>query len=258
MKVARENVPNFLNNYFVNVGAVTNPPDINLVEGPTMKKFLFDDITLGEVSKLIKEIDTTKDSCIEGVSSEILKHALQRIPDKIQILFERSLKYGIFPRKWAMGFVNILPKSGDLTHVGNWRPITQTCIPANILEKIVQTRLLKGLLEKGYIDDEQYDFVPNRSTQLAVMELTNDLYHAMNRNLITGVLFLDVRKAFDSLNHEILKDKLRNIGLGRSILLWFDSYLNRKQILHYNGVSSDELTVISGIPQGSQLSSFSI
>ena len=164
MKVVRENVPNFLNNYFVNVGAVTNPPDINLVEGPTMKTFLFDDITLEEVSKLIKEIDTTKDSGIEGVSSEILKHALQRIPDKIQILFERSLKYGIFPRKWAMGFVNILPKSGDLTRVGNWRPITQTCIPANILEKIVQTRLLKGLLEKGYIDDEQYGFVPNRST----------------------------------------------------------------------------------------------
>ena len=156
MKVERENVPNFLNNYFVKVGSVTNPPDINLVEGPTMKKFPFVDITLDEVSKLIKEIDTTKDSCIEGVSSEILKHAFQQIPDKIQILFERSLKYGIFPRKWAMGFVNILPKSGDLSHVGNWRPITQTCIPAKLLEKIVQTCLLKGLLEKGYINDEQY------------------------------------------------------------------------------------------------------
>ena len=85
------------------------------------------------------------------------------------------------------------------------------------------------------------------------MELTNDLYHAMNCNLLTGILFLDVRKAFDSLKHEILKDKLRNIGLGRSIVLWFDSYLNRKQILRFNGVPSDELTVISGIPQGSIL-----
>ena len=75
----------------------------------------------------------------------------------------------------------------------------------------------------------------------------------MNCNLITGLLFLDVRKAFDSLNHMILKDKLRKIGLERSILLWFDSYLNRKQILHYNGQSSNELTVLSGIPQGSIL-----
>ena len=96
-------------------------------------------------------------------------------------------------------------------------------------------------------------FVPERSTQLAVMELTNDLYHAMNCNMLTGVLFLDVRKAFDSLNHDILKDKLRNIGLGRSILQWFDSYLTRKQILRYNGRDSDDLTVLSGIPQGSIL-----
>ena len=148
------------------------------------------------------------------------------------ILFNRSLRCGVFPRKWAMGFVNILPKSGDLLKAGNWRPITQTCIPANILEKIVQKRLIKVLLENNYINGEQYGFIPERLTQLTVMEL---------------------RKAFDSLNHRILKDKLRSIGLGRSILLWFDSYLTQKQILRYNGQYSNELTVLSGIPQGSIL-----
>ena len=70
----------------------------------------------------------------------------------------------------------------------------------------------------------------------------------MNCNLITGLLLLDVRKAFDSLNHKILISKLKSIGLENNIINWFNSYLDRKQILRYKGVSSDELNVISGIP----------
>ena len=117
-----------------------------------------------------------------------------KIPIKIQMLFQRSLNSGVFPRKWAIGHVNILPKSGDLSNLGNWRPITQTCIPAKLLEKTVQSRLMKILMQYGQIDENQYGFVPNRSTQLAVMETVCDFYHALNSNLITGVLFLDVRK----------------------------------------------------------------
>ena len=70
---------------------------------------------------------------------------------------------------------------------------------------------------------------------------------------MSGLLFLDVRKAFDSLNHKILLEKIKNLGVENSIVRWFASYLNRTQILKYNGCTSDELTVISGIPQGSIL-----
>ena len=88
---------------------------------------------------------------------------------------------------------------------------------------------------------------------MAVLEIVCDLYQSLNHNLITGLLFLDVRKAFDSLNHKILLSKLENIGLEKNIVNWFNSYLDRKQTLRYQGISSDELTVISGIPQGSIL-----
>ena len=144
--------------------------------------------------------------------------------------------------------MNILPKSGNLSNPGNWRPITKTCITAKLLEKTIQTRLIKILLQHGHIDENQYGFVPERSTQLAVMETVCELYHAMNCNLITGLLLLDVRKAFDSLNHKILISKLKSIGLENNIINWFNSYLDRKQILRYKGVSSDELNVISGTP----------
>ena len=90
-------------------------------------------------------------------------------------------------RKLAVGYVNILPKSGNLSNPGNWRPVTQTCIPAKLLEKTVQSRLMKILLNQNHIDENQDGFVPNRSTQLAVMETVCDLYHTMNSNLINGI-----------------------------------------------------------------------
>ena len=111
---------------------------------------------------------------------------------------------------------------------------------------------MKILLNQNHIDENQDGFVPNRSTQLAVMETVCDLYHAMNSNLITGIVFLDVRKAFDSLKHKVLLllSKLKKLGLEINIVDWFSSYLDRKQTLRYQGISSNELNVISGIPQG--------
>ena len=129
-----------------------------------------------------------------------------------------------FQKKWANGFVNILPKSGDLTNPGNWRPITQTCIPSKMLEKIVHTRLMTILTENNTLSENQYGFRKGKSTQNATFDLTTDFYHNMNSNLVTGILFLDVRKAFDSLNHRILLQKLGKLGLNRIMLNWFSSY----------------------------------
>ena len=214
---------------------------------------MFDDVQLPEVQSLIRGIDITKDSCIEGVSSYVLKCALTTVPNKLQRLFSLSLNTGVFPRKWAHGYINILPKSGDLSNPGNWRPITQTCIPAKLKEKVVHKRLMTILTDNNILDDSQYGFRCGRSTQHAIFDLTTDLYHNMNCNLLTGLLFLDVRKAFDSLNHDILMSKLQSFSICRIMLCWFLSYLNRYQTIRFNGRSSNRLKVLSGIPQGSIL-----
>ena len=151
----------------------------------------------------------SKDSCITGITTQVLKDAFANIPDKLLKLFALSLSLGIFPRKCAIGYVNILPKSGDLKNPSNWRPITQTCVPAKIMEKIVHKRFVAHLLEYNLLDDAQYGFLPGKSTQTAVFDMVTDMYDSINRNCFTGVLFLDVWKAFDSLDHNIL---LNNIG----------------------------------------------
>ena len=106
--VACENVPDFLNDYFVHIGNNDVQPMRYNVQ-MDLPVHNFEPITLREIVNLIKEIDITKDSCIDGISAEIIKHAFLRIPEKLQILFQRSINTGNFPRKWAVRYVNILP-----------------------------------------------------------------------------------------------------------------------------------------------------
>ena len=240
--------------FFVEVGSrIHNDTPFVLNNNDHPNVHMFDDVQLPEEQSLIRGIDITKDSCIEGVSSYVLKCALTTVPSKLQRLFSLSLNTGVFPRKWAHGYINILPKSGDLSNPGNWRPITQTCIPAKLKEKVVHKRLMTILTDNNILDDSQYGFRCGRSTQHAIFDLTTDSYHNMNCNLLTGLLFLDVRKAFDSLNHDILMFKLQSLGICRIMLSWFLSYLNRYQTIRFNGRSSNQLKVLSGIPQGSIL-----
>ena len=82
---------------------------------------------------------------MDGISSKILKLTFGKLVKAMCYLFNMSLHWGIFPRKWAIGYINILPKGGDKTDPSNWRPITQTCVPAKILEKNVQVRFLRHL-----------------------------------------------------------------------------------------------------------------
>ena len=101
-------------------------------------------------------------------------------------------KKGIFRRKSAIGFINILPKGGDKTDPSNWRPITQTCVPAKLLEKNVQDRLLWHFDNNNILCEYQFGFRKGRSTQQAIFELLKNVHLALNDGGMTGLLFLDI------------------------------------------------------------------
>ena len=121
------------------------------------------------------------------------------------------------------------------------------------MEKLIHKRFLNYLLENNLISEQQYGFLPNRSTQMAVFDMITDIYEFLNRNYLTGILFLDVRKAFDSLDHDILLNNIGKLGFGDNIFSWFESYLDRVQIIRHAGNESAKLKTITGIPQGSIL-----
>ena len=253
-KIPLAETSDFLNDFFANVGNRKYQKQGNfedaIFEGD---KFDIKKVGVQEVKKLVLGIDEAKDSCIDGISSKILKIAFVKITNAICHLFNMSLSLGIFPRKWAIGYINILPKGGDQSDPSNWRPITQTCIPAKIFEKIVQYRFMAHLNDNNILSNSQYGFRKNRSTQQAIFELHKDLNLHLNNNEIIGLLFLDISKAFDSLDHETLLGKLGNIGLSNNSLKWFRSYLDRRQIVRYNGQISQACIFKNGIPQGSCL-----
>ena len=252
--VRQEDICDFLNNYYINIGssyvvqATPRPEWQAQNEG-----YIFEAVPLKEVLTLVKDIDVYKDSCIYGISSAILKDSFTTIPSQLQHLFNKSLELSVFPREWAKGYINILPKGGNLKDPSNWRPITQTLLPAKMLEKIIQTRFFRILYDTNVLSRAQHGFIPGRSTQLAIFDILKDRFDAKNSKQHTGLLFLDVRKAFDSLDHNILLSKIKALGASGKMLQWFDSYLDRTQCVRHNGSTSAEQKFKCGIPQGSCL-----
>ena len=102
-------------------------------------------------------------------------------------------------------------------------PITQTSNFGKLLEKIVHARLLKYLLEQNILSDYQFGFLPGRSTQLAIFELTKQIYSSLNNKKLFGSVCLDISKAFDCIDHVILFRKMKLYGLSGSVVLWFQS-----------------------------------
>ena len=115
-------------------------------------------------------------------------------------------------------------------------------------------RLIKFIDKNRILTPHQYGFRENRSTELAIIELTNRLTNAIDKGEFTIDIFLDWSKAFDTINHKILIQKLEHYGIRGVTKLWFQDYLtNRKQIVKNNQVRSKEMLIKNGVPQGSIL-----
>ena len=134
----------------------------------------------------------------------------------------------------------------------NYRPISVLTCFSKLLEKL--KRLVKYIEKHKILTQRQYGFRENKSTEFAIIELTNKITKAIDRGEYTIGIFLDLSKAFDTINHNILAQKLDHYGVRGISNLWFQNYLTtRKQIVKYNQNRSDEMVIESGVPQGSIL-----
>ena len=115
-------------------------------------------------------------------------------------------------------------------------------------------RVIKYLDKNNILFQSQYGFRKKHSTNLATIELMTKILQAKENGEYTVGVFLDLAKAFDTVNHEILLRKLENYGIRGIVLEWFTNYLtNRKQIVKYKFEKSERLTIKCGVPQGSVL-----
>ena len=185
------------------------------------------------------------------------KDAGDTISESLANIFNLSLQSGIFPDDWKLARITPIYKDGSKTECGNYRPISVISIVAKVFEKLVCNQLRSFMKENNIIIDEQSGFRPYHSTETILLDSTNEWLYNMDKGLINGVLFLDLKKAFDTVNHKILLTKLEMYGIRGCSLEWFRSYfMNRRQVCAINGKLSDEKQINCGVPQGSNLGPF--
>ena len=152
-----------------------------------------------------------------------------------------------------MSTVKLIPKVGDLSNPGNWRPISLTNIFSKLLEKLVHSQLLKYVLDNNMISQCQFGFLPGKSTHEAIFKTVKNVYSSINNKKLMGMLLLDIAKAFNCVDHELLYTKMSRAGFSPVVVQWFRSYLHHTQCVRIQDKVSDTITVDTGIAQGTVL-----
>ena len=195
-----------------------------------------------------------KSSGIDEISSRLCKDAFLDLEQQLVHLFNCSLVSGTFPHKWKIAKIIPLFKGGDRECVNNYRPVSLLPLPGKMLEQIVHKKVVNFWEENVMLSNDQAGFRKNHSTVSTIADLTDDLFHQINMGNTTLATFVDLRKAFDSVNTKILIEKLHHAGLRGNVLKWCINYLsNRSQCTFVNNVKSTFLLVTCGVPQGSVL-----
>jgi hypothetical protein len=252
-------IANFFNNFFTNIGPVLDKKIPTTTTDPTsfIKKGCNANIFLSPCTK--EEIDKITDNlknCATGwdhLPSSVLKANKTLFSPLLTHVINLSLSQGIFPTELKIG--NIIPilKSGSLCEVTNYRPISLLTTISKIFERVFCNILLSFLHKHKISYDLQFGFRESHSTYLAMLSLMEKLIEIEKGEHTIGI-FLDFSKAFDTVNHKILLDKLHSYGIRGVANTWVQSYLtNRKQFTTYNGVNSSTSIIKCGVPQGSIL-----
>ena len=250
-------VPDFINNYFSTIGStLAENLSKNWVYNGIQSDNVIQNITtdIVEVAKLVNDIDVNKSSAIDYISSRVIKDIFSNFPEIVVKIFNTSLRTGLVPESWKSATVIPLKKEGNSPDVNNLRPISLLPIQWKLLDKIVHTRLMSHFDDNNLLDIKQGGFRQNHSTIDTTVKFTEDLYKNINQGLTTVAAFIDFRKAFDTVNHTILVNKLEYLGIKGDLLSWIRNYLtDRKQCVVANNCTSSNAKVTRGVPQGSVL-----
>lgn len=189
-----------------------------------------------------------------GLTNFILKKTAKTISYPLSYIFNLSISQGVFPDCFKKCVVVPIFKSGDLSNCSNYRPIALSLSISKIFEKCMKRRILQFLYKKEFFSENQFGFLPNRSTNDALFLFNKFLHENLDSNNKTLGIFLDIKKAFDSVNHDILLNKLFQAGFRGNIYNLMQSYLsNRTQLVKINNIYSNQLQITHGVPQGTVL-----
>ena len=190
--------------------------------------------------------DELPTSIMKSVSEEYIK--------PLTYLINKTISQGHFPEELKLARVIPIYKGENDQLIQNYRPISVLPFFSKIFEKIIFNHVINFLNDNNVLYDYQFGFRKQHSTSHAIITLVERVEKALDTGKVVVGVFLDLKKAFDTVNHTILLHKLEKYGIQGIVLKWFSSYLScRRQYVQYDGCKSDVKQITHGVPQGSIL-----
>ena len=258
----KQEIAQEFNHFFANIGEeladkIQGPPNRSFKDFLKQNiecKFNFQPITSNDVLISISKLPSKTSSGYDNLSNKVLKHIKNLVCEPLALIINQSFKTGIFPDKLKLAKVFPAFKKEEDFIFTNYRPISLLSVFSKVFEKIAYVQFFKYLSDNNLLYKGQHGFRVDHSTETALYELLDKINFSLDNHKLSLCTFIDLSKAFDTLDHSILIHKLSYYGVSGVSLNWFSSYLNnRLQYTIYSDSCSSTLPLNTGVPQGSIL-----
>nr|VZI12352.1 unnamed protein product [Spirometra erinaceieuropaei] len=190
----------------------------------------------------------------DDIPPKLLKEFAAELAKPLSMLFQASFEAGGLPDDWKSARITPLHKGGSKASANNYRPISLTSICCKLMEKIIKRELMRFLEQHNLLSDAQHGFRSGRSCVTNLLNCLERWTRSVDEGSALHVVYIDFKKAFDSVPHQRLLHKLSRTGVRGNLLKWIQSFLlDRCQTVHVGGQKSTEVAVESGVPKGSVL-----
>lgn len=255
-----DQIANKFNEYFISIGrtlaeSITSPHQFSdFLNSEINSRFTFNTVDEHQISEIINKLKNKSSYGHDNISNKLLKHSRDILIKPLTLLINQTLTTGEFPSELKISRVKPLYKSGDVSQFSNYRPISLLPSISKIYERVIFDQILTYFNNHDLLCMQQYGFRPGHSTELAALQLTDHLYKQMDTMKTPMNIYIDLSKAFDTLDHNILLSKLHYYGIRGIEYNLFNNYLHgRHQYVEYNKCKSSTKIMSTGVPQGSIL-----
>jgi hypothetical protein len=226
-----------------------NPP--KLTTGPSHN---FPEISFSEADILnnLLKLDPSKSSGPDNLHPMVLKQCAHNLTKPLSWIFQRSLNTGMVPTDWKRANICPIYKKGSKREAGNYRPVSLTSVVCKLMETLIKESLIIFVEQNKIISNCQHGFLKGKSCLTNLLESFEIWTRAVDEGYGLDIIYLDYKKAFDTVPHHRLIFKLKQYGIPNSLLQWLENFLTaRKMRVGVNGEYSDWTDIFSGVPQGS-------
>ena len=251
-----------LNKYFINIGrslfdqiqSIHSSLDYLPQQHKPKSIFSFNPVNEECIANYITKLKNKSSYGYDNISNKLIKSAGHILVKPLTVIVNQSLHTGTYPSQLKLSRVKPLFKNGNKTHFNNYRPISLLPSLWKFFEYVIFYQLLHYYIENSLLSLEQYRFRSGHSAELAAVKLVDHLISQLDNHSTPINVYIDLSKAFGTLNHNILLSKLQYYSATGCSINLLCSYLSgRSQFVEYNGSKSEKLPIDTGVPQGSVL-----